>query len=97
MRDATERDRVSSELGGILCFEMEAAGIMNILPCLVIQGICDYADSHKNKRWLAYAAGVAAAYAKELLSMVPPIDPSRVYTFDKAFSWENGESWHSNK
>ncbi|RYP57870.1 hypothetical protein DL770_010563 [Monosporascus sp. CRB-9-2] len=47
MRDAAERDRVSSELGGVLCFEMEAAGLMNCFPCLVIRGICDYADSHK--------------------------------------------------
>jgi nucleoside phosphorylase len=50
MRDGVTRDRLSSELGGILCFEMEAAGLMNSFPCLVIRGICDYADSHKNKR-----------------------------------------------
>jgi nucleoside phosphorylase len=71
MRTAAERDRVSAELGGVLCFEMEAAGIMNSFPCLVIRGICDYADSHKNKRWQAYAAGTAAAYAKKLLSSIP--------------------------
>ena len=29
MRDAAQRDRVSAELGGVLCFEMEAAGLMN--------------------------------------------------------------------
>jgi nucleoside phosphorylase len=34
MRDAAERDKVSSELGGVLCFEMEAAGLMNSFPCL---------------------------------------------------------------
>jgi nucleoside phosphorylase len=72
MRSAVERDRVSAELGGVLCFEMEAAGLMNSFPCLVIRGICDYADSHKNKRWQAYAAGAAAAYAKEVLSVIPP-------------------------
>lgn len=71
MRDGVERDRLSSELGGVLCFEMEAAGLMNILPCLVIRGICDYADSHKNKAWQPYAARMAAAYAKELLSRIP--------------------------
>jgi nucleoside phosphorylase len=49
MRDGVERDRVSAELGGVLCFEMEAAGLMNNFPCLVIRGICDYADSYKNK------------------------------------------------
>jgi nucleoside phosphorylase len=71
MRSATERDRVSAELGGVLCFEMEAAGLMNNFPCLVIRGICDYADSHKNKRWQPYAAATAASYAKELLSIIP--------------------------
>ena len=54
-----------------MCFEMEAAGLMNTFPCLVIRGICDYADSHKNKRWQGYAAATAAAYAKELLSIIP--------------------------
>ncbi|PGH29263.1 hypothetical protein GX50_07978 [[Emmonsia] crescens] len=49
---------------------MEAAGLMDVIPCLVIRGICDYADSHKNKRWQDYAAAIAAAYAKELLSVV---------------------------
>jgi hypothetical protein len=47
---------------------MEGAGIMNSFPCLIIRGICDYADSHKNKQWQNYAAAVAAAYAKLLLS-----------------------------
>lgn len=46
---------------------MEAAGLMDNFPCLVIRGICDYADSHKNKRWQPYAAATAAAYAKDLL------------------------------
>jgi nucleoside phosphorylase len=50
---------------------MEAAGLMDRFPCLVIRGICDYADSHKNKRWQAYAAATAAAYAKELLCLIP--------------------------
>jgi nucleoside phosphorylase len=71
MRDAAQRDTVSAELGGVLCFEMEAAGLMNNFPCLVIRGICDYADSHKNKQWQPYAAGTAAAYAKEVLSVIP--------------------------
>lgn len=44
---------------------------MDELPSLVIRGICDYCDSHKNKRWQGYAALTAAAYAKALLSVVP--------------------------
>jgi ankyrin repeat domain-containing protein 50 len=49
IKDATTRDMRSRELGGVLYFEMEAAGLMNNFPCLVIRGICDYADSHKTK------------------------------------------------
>jgi nucleoside phosphorylase len=80
MKNARTRDRLSRELGGILCFEMEAAGLMNSFPCLAIRGICDYADSHKNKTWQPYAAGTAAAYAKELLSMIPPIEAPKTLT-----------------
>jgi nucleoside phosphorylase len=44
---------------------------MDDFPCLVVRGICDYADSHKNKIWQPYAAAAAGAYAKELLSVIP--------------------------
>lgn len=70
IKDANVRDRLSSELGAI-CFEKEAAGMIGIFPCLVIRGICDYSDSHKNKEWRQYASAVAAAYTVELLSMIP--------------------------
>ncbi|KAJ0382563.1 hypothetical protein COL922a_012294 [Colletotrichum nupharicola] len=43
---------------------------MNNFPCLVIRGICDYADSHKNDRWQNYAALTAAGYAKALLAII---------------------------
>lgn len=56
----------------VLCVEMEAAGVMSGYPCLVIRGISDYADSHKDGRWLHYAAATAAACAKELLLLVRP-------------------------
>ncbi len=71
IKDGTERDSLSANLGGVLCFEMEAAGLMNNFPCLVIRGICDYADSHKNDKWQPFAAASAAACAKEILSCVP--------------------------
>ncbi|KAF5669913.1 ankyrin 3 [Fusarium denticulatum] len=66
MKNSTQRDITARQLGAI-CFEMEAAGLMDILPCLPIRGICDYSDSHKNKEWQRYAAATAAAYARELL------------------------------
>ncbi|KAF3933650.1 hypothetical protein ABW20_dc0100227 [Dactylellina cionopaga] len=71
MKDAVVRDRLAAEKD-VLCFEMEAAGLMNQFPCLVIRGICDYSDSHKNKAWQGYAAMAAAAYAKDLLREIPP-------------------------
>ncbi|THZ81488.1 purine and uridine phosphorylase [Aureobasidium pullulans] len=71
IRNALMRDKLARD-PGILCFEMEAAGIMNRMPCLVIRGICDYCDSHKNKDWQGYAAMTAAAYTTELLSEILP-------------------------
>lgn len=78
MKDAIQRDELAKATGEeCICFEMEAAGIMNTFPCLVIRGICDYADSHKNDRWQGYAAATAAAYAKELLEVIPCVDLQR--------------------
>ena len=71
MKDALVRDRLAAEKD-VLCFEMEAAGLMNQFPCLVIRGICDYSDTHKNKEWQGYAAMAAAAYAKDLLCRILP-------------------------
>ncbi|KAI9692402.1 MAG: hypothetical protein M1822_006633 [Bathelium mastoideum] len=67
MKHGRTRDRVAQQLG-ILCFEMEAAGLMDDFECLVVRGICDYSNARKNKDFQNYAALTAAAYAKELLS-----------------------------
>ncbi|PNP50731.1 hypothetical protein THARTR1_08352 [Trichoderma harzianum] len=75
IKDGSMRDEINARLGGqVLCVEMEAAGMMNNFPCLVIRGICDYADSKKNDDWHGYAAGIAAAFAKELLQIVRPAE-----------------------
>ncbi|KAF4968988.1 hypothetical protein FSARC_3642 [Fusarium sarcochroum] len=71
MKDAIMRDRLASQKD-VLCFEMEAAGLMNRFPCLVVRGICDYSDSHKNKEWQGFAAMAAAAYAKQIISRIRP-------------------------
>ncbi|KAI9884228.1 MAG: Serine/threonine-protein phosphatase 4 catalytic subunit [Watsoniomyces obsoletus] len=71
MKDASVRDTLAKDRD-VLCFEMEAAGLMNRFPCLVIRGICDYSDTHKNKEWQGYAAMAAAAYAKDLLGRIHP-------------------------
>lgn len=70
VKNAELRDKLQEDMG-ILCVEMEPAELMNSFPRLVVRGICDYADSHKNKNWLHYAAAVAAAYMKELLVNFP--------------------------
>ncbi|KAL4879475.1 nucleoside phosphorylase domain-containing protein [Aspergillus karnatakaensis] len=57
---------------GVSCIEMEAAGLMDRFPCLVIRGFSDYADSHKNDHWRGVASASAACYTKELLSVIPP-------------------------
>ncbi|KAK5988959.1 Ankyrin repeat domain-containing protein 50 [Cladobotryum mycophilum] len=63
------RDAVSHD-GKAICLDMQAAGLMPDLPCVIIRGISDYADSHKNDQWSSYAANVAAACAKELLKHI---------------------------
>jgi nucleoside phosphorylase len=73
VKDAATRDKISTQLGGVLCFEMEAAGLMNMVPCLVIRGICDYADEHKDNSWQGYATATAAACAKALLLRTPAV------------------------
>ena len=71
VKNAAQREKLKSGDLDIMCVEMEAAGLMDSFPCLVIRGICDYADSHKNKKWQPYAAATAAAYMKEILSVIP--------------------------
>ncbi|KAK4121237.1 hypothetical protein N657DRAFT_623449 [Parathielavia appendiculata] len=76
MKSGVGRDRIAHR-EGIIAFEMEAAGIWEQLPCLVVKGVCDYADSHKNKAWQDYAAATAAAAAKGIAMLHTPADKSR--------------------
>ncbi|KAL3468698.1 purine and uridine phosphorylase [Aspergillus californicus] len=86
IKNANFRDKLAIEQD-VLCFEMEAAGLMNHFPCLIIRGVCDYADSHKSKEWQGWAAMVAAAYARDLLHQ---IIPQRVKAERKASEILNG-------
>lgn len=70
IKDGLLRDELAN-MHGALCFEMEAAGVMNDFPCLIIRGISDYADSHKNDGWHGYASATAAAYARQLFFHMP--------------------------
>ncbi|KAF4232361.1 hypothetical protein CNMCM6805_010007 [Aspergillus fumigatiaffinis] len=63
----------------VIGFEMEGAGVWDNIPCIIIKGVCDYADSHKSKVWQAYAAATGASAAKALLESWIPAnhkDPS---------------------
>ena len=42
---------------------------------LVVRGICDYCDAHKNDTWQNYAAPAAAAYVRALLEALPEDTP----------------------
>ncbi|KAH7007555.1 nucleoside phosphorylase domain-containing protein [Ilyonectria destructans] len=70
IKDAMLRDRLARE-HNLLRFEMEATGALVDLPCMVIRGISDYCDSHKNDRWHGYASLAAAAYARQLFFHMP--------------------------
>lgn len=73
LKNAQKRNELRDKYG-VIGVEMEAAGTMNRIPVGVIRGVCDYTDKHKNKEWQPYAAAMAAAYGKAVLSEIPPPD-----------------------
>ena len=66
IKSGEDRDTIAAR-GNIIVFEMEGARVWDNLLCLVIKGVCDYADSHKNKEWQGYAAATAASCMKVFL------------------------------
>ncbi|CAH0019332.1 unnamed protein product [Clonostachys rhizophaga] len=66
MKSGEDRDRIAKD-DNVLAFEMEGAGVWDEIPCIIIKGVCDYADSHKRKRWQDFAAATAASATKALL------------------------------
>jgi len=61
MNSGTDRDRIAKQ-GNAIAFEMEGAGVSDIFPdfIVVIEGVCDYSESQKNKQWQAYSVAAAA-------------------------------------
>ena len=83
LKDAAQRDRLRDE-HGVRAIEMEGSGTADAAwsarrDYLVIRGICDYCDTHKNDDWQHYAALVAAAYARALIENLPYNPPQRHY------------------
>ena len=76
MQSAYHRDEIfSEEQEEIIAFEMEGAGVWNnTYPTIVIKGVSDYSDSHKNYDWQSYAAATAASGMKALIKTWRPTD-----------------------
>ncbi|RWA09181.1 hypothetical protein EKO27_g5927 [Xylaria grammica] len=70
VEDASTRNILATK-ANVLCFETEAYGLLKELPCLVIRGIADHADSYKPVDWERYAAETASLYAHNLLRLLP--------------------------
>ncbi|OAQ67171.1 kinesin light chain [Pochonia chlamydosporia 170] len=67
IKNGLKRDELYDKYG-LIGIEMEAAGVLHNIPAGIIRGVCDYGDEKKNKVWQPYAAAMAAAYAKEIIS-----------------------------
>lgn len=76
LKEPQLRDRLRDD-HRVRAIEMEGSGIAAATwvsgktGYLLIRGICDYCDSHKNDMWQGYAAAVAAAYARALIESIP--------------------------
>src|SRR6185436_5112062 len=89
--DISARDQIAAGHRKIVAIEMEGHGVGAALwqsgvRGLVIRAICDLADGSKNNQWHAYAAAVAAGFARHFLidqplpQRIPPpsLPPRRV-------------------
>ncbi|KAI0469194.1 purine and uridine phosphorylase [Xylaria cf. heliscus] len=66
MKSGEHRDQIAKQRD-VIAFEMEGAGAWDEVPCIIIKGICNYADSHKNNKWQPFAAATAASVMKAAL------------------------------
>ncbi|KAB8234347.1 purine and uridine phosphorylase [Aspergillus alliaceus] len=71
MKSGDHRDNII-KAERVIGFEMEGAGVWDNISCIIIKGVCDYADSHKSKTWQAYAAATGASAAKTFLEYWSP-------------------------
>ncbi|KAM0553254.1 hypothetical protein ACHAPJ_007543 [Fusarium lateritium] len=79
IKSGQDRDRIAGR-HNLIAFEMEGAGAWDEIPCIIVKGICDYADSHKNKVWQDFAAATAASVAKAILGRYQIHDGDRGLT-----------------
>ncbi|KAL6904431.1 hypothetical protein GGI43DRAFT_320078 [Trichoderma evansii] len=81
IKSGEHRDSIAKP-NGIIAFEMEGAGIVEETPCVVVKGVCDYADCHKSKKWQDFAAATAASALQAILEHMPPAK-SREYSIEQ--------------
>lgn len=79
MKSGEDRDRIAAA-HNLIAFEMEGAGAWDEVRCIVVKGICDYADSHKNEAWQDFAAATAASVTKAILGRYAFHDEDRNLT-----------------
>ncbi|KAK1855285.1 ankyrin repeat protein [Colletotrichum chrysophilum] len=93
MKSGAHRDEIAQRYN-LIAFEMEAARAWDEVPCVVVKGVCDYADSHKNKKWQAFAAATAASSMKALLELSEVFEGTGKWLLDhETFqSWKNSEA-----
>lgn len=80
MRSGEDRDILAVK-ENVIAFEMEAAGIWEEVPSLIIKAAFDYGDSHKNKRWQAFASATAACAARAVIEQLAWTDRGEVKMF----------------
>jgi nucleoside phosphorylase len=88
MQSGTDWDHIANE-HDLVAFEMEGAGAWDEVSCIVVKGICDYADSHKNKSWQDFAAATAAAVAKAILGRFAVHDGDRDTPSRNCTNWSS--------
>ncbi|QYT03646.1 hypothetical protein H0G86_010591 [Trichoderma simmonsii] len=66
MKSGEHRDKIAQQYD-VIAFEMEGAGLWDEVPCIIIKGVSDYADSHNNDIWRPYATAAAVAVMKAAL------------------------------
>jgi nucleoside phosphorylase/NTP pyrophosphatase (non-canonical NTP hydrolase) len=86
LKDPKIRDQLRTDCQ-VKAIEMEGSGIADATwtagqRYFVIRGICDYCDPKKNDLWQAYAAVVAAAYARAVVAAVRFASTEKPQTHD---------------
>ncbi|KAJ0418339.1 nucleoside phosphorylase domain-containing protein [Aspergillus carlsbadensis] len=66
VKSGEDPDVLAKEIN-FIAFEMEGSGVWDELPCIIVKGVADYADCHKNHIWQDFAAATVAAAMKALL------------------------------